>query len=296
MRVFVTGASGFIGTAVVSELIAAGHEVVGLARSDAAAAVIEAAGAQAQRGAIEDLDGLRAAAALSDGVIHLAFNHDFSQFADSAQAELRAIATFGDALEDSGRPLVIASGVLGLAPGRVAMEGDPLPPATSSPRAAGAAAALALAERGVRSSIVRLAPSVHDETKRGFVGRLVDIAWETGVSGYLADGSNHWPAVHRLDAANLFRLALEQAPAGSVLHGVGDQGVPILDIAATIGRHLGVPVVSVPAEHAGERFGFLAPLLAIDSQASSALTRELLGWQPTHPGLLDDLDHGHWFD
>lgn len=297
MRVFVTGASGFIGSAVVPELIAAGHEVVGLARSDASAAAIEAAGAQVHRGALEDLDGLRAAVAASDGVIHLAFNHDFSQFEDSAQTELRAIETFGDALEGSDRPLVLASGLLGLMPGRVATEWDPFPPAPAGgPRTAGARVALALADHGVRSSLVRLAPSVHDETKRGFVGRLVDIAREKGVSGYVGDGSNRWPAVHRLDAAHLFRLALEKAPAGSVLHGVGDEGVPIREIAGVIGRHLDVPVASISPENAGEHFGFLAALLAIDSRAASALTHELLGWRPTHPGLIDDLDNGHWFD
>lgn len=293
MRVFVTGASGFIGSAVVAELIATGHEVVGLARSDASAAAIEAAGARVHRGTVEDLDGLRAAAAASDGVIHLAFDHDFSRFVDSARTELRAIEAFGDVLEGTGAPLVIASGVLGLAPGRLATERDPY---GDSPRAAGAHAALALAGRGVRSSVVRLAPSVHDEIKRGFVGRLVDIARETGVSGYVADGSNHWPAVHRLDAAHLFRLALEKAPPGSTLHAVGDEGIPLRDIAGVIGRHLDVPAVSVSPEDAVGRFGFLAPLLAIDSQASSALTRNLLAWRPTHPGLIDDLDHGRWFE
>ncbi len=297
MRIFITGASGFIGSALVPELIAAGHEVVGLARSDASAAAIEAAGAHVQRGTVEDLDSLRAAAAASDGVVHLAFNHDFSHFFDSAQAELRAVETFGDALAGSSRPLVMASGVLGLVPGRVATERDPFPLAPmAGPRAASAHAAFALAERGIRSSVVRLAPSVHDETKRGFVGRLVDIARAKGVSGYVGDGSNHWPAVHRLDAAHLFRLALEKAQARSVLHGVGDEGVPVREIAEVIGRHLGVPVVSIPPEEASEHFGWLASALAIDSRASSALTRELLGWRPTHPGLIDDLEQGHFFD
>ncbi|MDR3686594.1 MAG: SDR family oxidoreductase [Coriobacteriia bacterium] len=297
MRVFVTGASGFIGSAVVAELVAAGHEVLGLARSDDSADAIEAAGARARRGSIQDLDGLRAAATESDGVIHLAFNHDFAQFEESARAELRAVLTFGDALEGSGRPLVIASGVLGLAPGRVATERDPFPPEEiGSPRAPAAHATLALAERGVRAAVVRLAPSVHDLTKRGFVGRLVDIARDKGISGYLGNGSNRWPAVHRLDAARLFRLALEDAPAGSILHGVADEGVPIREIAEVIGRHLGVPVASISPQEAGAHFGFLAGPLAIDSRASSSLTRELLGWQPTHPGLIDDLDNGHWFD
>jgi nucleoside-diphosphate-sugar epimerase len=293
MRVFVTGASGFIGSAVIAELIAAGHQVAGLARSDVSAATIASAGADVRRGAIEDLDALRAAAAEADGVIHLAFNHDFSQFANSAQTELHAIEAFGAVLAGTGAPLVIASGVLGLSPGRVATEHDPY---GESPRAAGANAALALAGRGVRSSVVRLAPSVHDEYKRGFVGRLVDLAREKGVSGFVADGSNHWPAVHRLDAAHLFRVALEAAPAGSILHAVGDEAVRLRDIADVIGRHLDVPVVSISPDDAGPHFGFLAPLLAIDSSASSALTRDLLGWRPTHPGLMNDLEHGHWFE
>lgn len=297
MRVFVTGASGFIGLAVVAELIGAGHEVVGLARSDTSAAAIEALGARVHRGTLEDPESLRAGAAEADGVVHLAFNHDFSQFAASAQTELRAIEVFGDVLGGTSSPLVIASGVLGLVPGRVATERDPFPPAEAgTPRAASAHAALALAERGVRSSVVRLAPSVHDEGRRGFVGRMVDVALQTGVSAYVGDGANRWPAVHWLDAASLFRLALEKAPAGSVLHGVGDEGVTLREIAETIGRGLGVAVESISPEDAAARFGFLAPLMAIDSVASSAMTQELLGWKPTHPGLTDDLEHGHWFD
>ncbi|NUL05717.1 SDR family oxidoreductase [Streptomyces lunaelactis] len=289
MRVFVTGASGFIGSALVPDLIAAGHQVVGLARSDASAAALTAVGAEVRRGTVEDLDSLRAGAAESEGVIHLAFNHDFTQHEAAARAELRAIETFGDALEGSDRPLVIATG------GPVGTEQD-APPASASPRNAGALAALALAERGVRSSIVRLAPTVHDQSKRGLVGQLVDIAREKGVSGYLGDGFNRWPSVHRLDAARLFRLAVEKAPAGSVLHGVGEEGVAIRAVAEVIGRHLNVPVTAVAAEDAGAHFGFLSRLIGLDMQASNALTRELLGWQPTHPGLIDDLDNGHHFD
>lgn len=296
MKVFVTGASGFIGSAVVAELLAAGNEVVGLARSDASAAAIQAAGAMSLPGTIEDLDVLREGAEASDGVIHLAFNHDFARFAESARSELLAIQAFGDALEDSGKPLVIASGLLGLSPGRVATEREPFPPAPlGGPRAENARAALALADRGVRSSLVRLAPAVHDQTKRGFVGRLVDIARESGVSGFVGDGSARWPAVHRLDAAHLFCLALEHATPGSVLHAAGDEGIGIRRIAEVIGRHLDVPVAPISPADADAHFGFLAPLLAIDSPASSALTQELLGWRPVHPGLIEDLDRGEWF-
>ncbi|GAA0699127.1 SDR family oxidoreductase [Kitasatospora atroaurantiaca] len=287
MRVFVTGASGFIGSALVSDLIAAGHQVVGLARSDASAAALTGAGAEVRRGTLEDLDSLRADAAEADGVVHLAFNHDFSQHEAAARAELRAIETLGDALEGSDRPLVIADG------GPVGSEQDALP-ASPSPRIAGARAALALAERGVRSSIVRLAPTVHDRSTCVMVAQLAGIAREKGVSGYLGDGSNRWPSVHRLDAARLFRLAVEKAPAGSVLHGVGEEGVTIRAVAEVIGRHVNVPVTAVTAEDAGAHFGFLAGILGLDRPASNTLTRELLGWQPTHPGLLDDLDHGHY--
>jgi nucleoside-diphosphate-sugar epimerase len=289
VRVFVTGASGFLGSAVVPELIGAGHQVVGLARSDASAEAVAAAGAQVRRGGLDDPDGLRAGAADCDGAIHLAFVHDFSDYAGAARTDVVAIEALGAAYEGTGRPLVIASGTLGLAPGRTGTERD-LPDGSAGPRAAGLRAALALAGRGVRPSVVRLAPSVHDERKRGFVGALVDIAREKGVSGHVGDGSQRWPAVHRLDAARLFRLALEDAPAGTVLHGVADEGVPIRTIAEVIGRHLDLPVVSVPPEEAGGHFGWMAPFLAIDSPASNALTRERFGWRPTHPGLLDDLD------
>jgi nucleoside-diphosphate-sugar epimerase len=306
MRVFVTGASGWIGSAVVPELIGAGHQVTGLARSDASAAALTAAGAQVHRGTLDDLDRLRSAAAASDGVIHLAFKHDIAfsgGFQSAADADRRAIETFGEALAGSDRPFAIASGTLGLAPGRVATERDGHgPDSAATPliggaqtRMANAQMTLSLASRGVRSSVVRLPPTVHGEGDNGFMATLVGIARDKGVSGYIGDGSNRWPAVHRLDAAHLFRLAVEEAPAGSVLHAIADQGVPIREIAEVIGRHLDLPVVAISAEDAGEHFGWLAGFLAADSPASSALTRELLRWQPVHPGLLDDLDKGHYF-
>jgi nucleoside-diphosphate-sugar epimerase len=296
MRVFVTGASGFIGSAVVPELIGAGHQVAGLARSDGAARAVAAAGAEVRAGSLEDLDALRAGAAWSDGVVHLAFIHDFSRYEVSARTDLRAIETLGAALEGSGKPLVVASGLMGLALGRVVTERDEPPAGSPNPRLAGVRAALSLAARGVRPSIVRLAPSVHGRGDHGFVARLVDIAREKGVSGYIGDGENRWPGVHRLDAARLFRLALEKAPAGSALHGIAEEGVPIRALAQVIGRHLSLPVTSISPDDAGKHFGWLAPFLAMDAPASNTLTRELLGWQPTHPGLLDDLDEGHYFD
>ncbi len=296
MRVFVTGASGFIGSAIVPELIGAGHQVVGLARSDASADAIAAVGAEVHRGALDDLDSLRAGAEASDGVIHLAFIHDFSAHEDAARTDLRAIETFGAALKGSDRPLVIAFGALGVAPGRVATERDmPEPGAAASPRVVREQTVLALAANGIRSSSVRLAPTVHGEGDHGFVAALIGIARVKGVSGYIGDGSSRWPGVHRLDAAQLFRLAVDGAPAGSVLHGVADEGVPVRDIAEAIGRHLDMPVVAIAPEDADDHFGWLARFLAFDSPASSALTRELVGWQPTHPGLLADLDHGHYF-
>ena len=306
MRVCVTGASGWIGSAVVPELIGAGHQVVGLARSDASAAALTAAGAEVRHGTLDDLDGLRSAARASDGVIHLAFKHDLAfsgDFPAAAEADRRAIEAFGEALAGSDRPFLIASGTLGLAPGRVATERDmpDLDPYTStstggpSARAANARTTLAFASRGIRSSVVRLPPTVHGDGDNGFMAFLVGIAREKGVSGYIGDGTNQWPAVHRFDAARLFRLGLESAPAGSVLHAVADEGVQIRDIAEVIGRHLELPVSAISPEDAGEHFGFLAGFLGLDSPASSTLTRELLGWQPTHPGLIEDLDQGYYF-
>ena len=304
MRVFVTGASGWIGSAVVPELIGAGHHVTGLARSDASAAALTAAGAQVHRGTLDDLDCLRSAAAASDGVIHLAFKHDIAftgGFQAAADADRRAIETFGEVLAGSDRPFVIASGTLGLAPGRVGTERDGHGPApahmTGGPRTrlASAEMTLSLASRGVRSSVVRFSPTVHGDGDHGFMSALVGIARDKGVAGYIGDGSNRWPAVHRLDAAHLVCLALEKAPAGSTLHAVADEGVPIRAIAEVIGRHLDLPVVAVSPEDAGEHFAWLAGFLALDAPASSTLTRELLGWQPTHHGLLEDLDEGHYF-
>ena len=294
MRVFLTGASGFIGSATTAELIGAGHQVLGLARSDDSAAAVEASGADVLRGSLDDLDSLRSGAAAADAVVHLAYRHDFSDMPGNAALDRQAIDAFGDALAGTGKPLTIAGGVLGLAPGRVAAESD-VPDPALNPRAANAAATLALAERGVRSSVVRLSPTVHGEGDKGFVAFLIQIARDKGVSGYIGDGSARWPAVHRLDAATLFRLTIESAPAGSALHGVADEGVPTKTIAEIIGRHLDLPVVSIDPDQAGEHFSWMAGLFAMDSAASSEATRELVGWQPTHPGLVEDLDQGHYF-
>ncbi|MEU4119172.1 SDR family oxidoreductase [Kitasatospora sp. NPDC028055] len=291
MRVFVTGASGWIGSAVLPELIGAGHRVTGLARSDASAATVAAAGAEVLRGDLDDLDALRAGAAGADAVIHLAFVHDFTDFDASIRTDARAAEALGGALEGSGKPLVVAHGTPA-APGRVATEHDrSVPGGLGAGRDHNARAVLAMAERGLRPSVVRLPRTVHGEGDHGFIAGLIATARAKGVSGYVGDGSQRWPAVHVRDAARLFRLAAEQAPTGSVLHAVGDEGVPIRAVAEVISRHLGLPTASAPAED----FGFLGAILAVDQPASSTLTRDLLDWHPTHPGLLEDLDAGHYF-
>ncbi|MFK0172497.1 SDR family oxidoreductase [Streptomyces sp. NPDC090306] len=300
MRIFVTGASGWIGSAVVPELIDAGHTVVGLARSEASASALTAAGAEVVRGTVDDLDLLRETAAASDGVIHLAFKHDIAftgDFKGAAEADRKAVDTFGDVLAGTDRPLVIASGVAGLAPGRVSTE-QTMPEVDGSPvseRAATSLATLALAERGVRSVVVRLAPTVHGDGDNGFIASLVAVARDKGVSGYIGDGTNRWPAVHRLDAARLFRLAVEQAPAGSVLHGTAEEGVELREVAKVIGEGLDVPVESIAPESAPAHFTWLAAFLAMDAPTSSTHTQHLLNWTPTHPTLLEDLGKGYYF-
>jgi nucleoside-diphosphate-sugar epimerase len=304
MRIFVTGASGWIGSAVVPELLGAGHEVVGLARSEASAQRLEAAGAIVQQGDVDDPDGLAKAAADSDGVIHLAFQHEVAfggDFAAAATADRRAVEAMGAALAGSDRPFVLASGMLGLNTGRVATEDDGLVPSAevrSNPagrRAATALLALSLAGTGVRSSVLRFPPTVHGDGDNGFVATLVGIARQSGVAGYLGEGTNRWPAVHRSDAARLARLAVEAAPAGSVLHAVGDEGVRFRRIAEAMGQHLGLPTASVDPGDAVGHFGHLVRFVGLDSPATAAITRELLGWEPTGPSLIEDLDQGHYY-
>ncbi len=298
MRVFVTGATGFIGSAVVRELLAAGHDVVGLARSDAAAESLAAAGAAVHRGDLADLQSLRGGASNADGVVHTAYNHDFSiSRPDAAAADRAAIGAMAEALAGSDRPFVITSGTGRRAPGQVATE-DVLPDPTTDPtgRVATELFATSFVERGVRVSVVRFPPSVHGRGDHGFVPTLINIARSTGVSAYPGDGANRWPAVHRLDAAHLFRLAVESAPAGARLHGVGDEGVPVREIAEVIGRHLNVPVTSVAGDQAAEHFGFLGAFFAADLPASSAITQQMLAWDPVQLGLIADLEEGHYFE
>jgi nucleoside-diphosphate-sugar epimerase len=301
MRVFVTGASGHIGSAVVPELLSAGHEVVGLARSDASAAALEAAGAEVQRGDLDDVDGLREGAAAAHGVIHLAYNHEWMRTGDfegAVATDLRAVQALGAGLAGSDKPFVgtCGTGMLGMAgiSDRPGTERDVLP---GGPRIDAENHVIGLAEHGVRSSVVRLPPLVHSTLDlHGFAPTLIAIARDRGVSAYVGEGANRWPAVHTLDAAHLYRLALENAPAGTRLHAVADDGVPFREIAEVIGRMLGVPTTGIEPEAADEHFGFLGRFCAMDNPSSAELTRKLLDWAPTHPGLIEDLEDGHYFD
>jgi nucleoside-diphosphate-sugar epimerase len=294
MRVFVTGATGFIGTVVVRELIDAGHQVLGLARSDAAAKSLSAAGADVHRGSLEDLESLRSGAGAADGVIHTAFIHDFSNYGPAAETDRRAIEALGGALAGTDRPLIVTSGTLVLQrQGPLATENDV--PNPSFPRKS-EDAALALTARGVHASVLRLPPSVHGNGDHGFVPRLIGIAREKRVSAFIGEGLNRWPAVHRIDAAHLYRLVLEKGRAGASYHGVADEGLPTREIAEVIGRYLNVPVVGKSREEAADHFGWMAHFFGMDGPASGGQTQERLGWQPIQPGLIADLNAAHYFE
>ena len=293
MRILVTGASGWIGSASITELIGAGHHVLGLARTDEAADKVARLGGEVVRGSLDDVAGLRAAAARAEGVVHLGYNHDFSQMGAAAQTDRAAIEAFAEVLDSSGGPLLIASGTLGLAAGRVGTERD-MPNPAVHPRVANAAYTLGLAEHGIRAIAVRFAPTVHGGGDHGFVATLARIAREKGVSGYIGDGLNRWPAVHRLDAGKLVQLAIDKAPAGAVLHAVAEEGIATRDIADAIGKFLNLPVASVPPGRATEHFDWLGTFFGADAPASSVSTRELLGWDPQHATLLADIAAGDY--
>jgi nucleoside-diphosphate-sugar epimerase len=293
MRVFVTGASGWIGSAVVGDLLAAGHEVTGLARSDTSAAAIEAKGAQVRRGDLDDLDGIRDGAGAAEAVIHLANKHDWSDLAASKAAERAAVQTIGDALAGTGRPFLLASGVAGMAQGRAATEADPSPwHGPDSPRGGAENLAFEFVDRGVHTVSLRFSPTVHGARDHGFIALLAAVARQKGVSGYPADGTNRWAAVHRSDAARLVTLGLAKAPAGTRLHAVAEEGVPTRAIAEAIGRAFDLPVASVAPGDVQDHFGWIGPIFAMDIAATSAATRELLGWTPTGPALIEDIDAG----
>ncbi|MHC2619622.1 nucleoside-diphosphate-sugar epimerase [Bradyrhizobium huanghuaihaiense] len=293
MRVFVTGATGFVGSAVVRDLIAAGHAVTGLARTDAGAATVAAMGAAVHRGSLEDHASLRSGAAASDGVLHLAFNHDFSKFTENCELDRRAILAIGEELKGSERPLIVTSGVALLAPGRLATEDDAA--ARHFPRVSEATAE-DLMQQGVRAGIVRLPPTTHGEGDHGFVPRLIAIAREKGAAAYIGDGSNRWPAAHRLDAARVYRLALEQVASARRYHAIAEEGVPFKTIAEVIGKRLGVPVVAKSSDDAESHFGWFARFASIDVPTSSAKTRAALGWEPKEKGLIEDLDQPCYFE
>lgn len=297
MRVFLTGATGFVGSATVPELIGAGHQVVGLARSDASAKSLIAAGAEVLRGDLEDLESLHRSAELADGVIHTGFIHDFSRFKEVCEIDRRAIGALGEVLAGSLRPLVITSGTALVRPGHLATEDD-MPASTSAahPRIASEEAGAALSARGVAVSVVRLSPSVHGDGDHGFVPTLIGIARAKGVSAYVGEGLNRWSAVHRLDAARLFRLALEKSSAGARYHGVAEEGIAFRDIAEVIGRHLNIPVLGISAAQAADHFGWFTAFASLDCPASSEQTRHQLGWRPNQPGLISDLDRPRYFE